>query len=139
MNQFANDKKEEPTNPEILWRPVHNTNNKVELTYSTITNVPDEIGHESNPEAKVVLALLSEVLVLREEIARLNAVVTQTTLAGPPSGGTTVSVPADENGEPSKCPIGGRQAGFGQPVPELRGEAQQFKAQAQAQAARENS
>lgn len=137
--------KKEDTTPqktEILWRPVHNSDNRVELTDSVITNVPDTIGQESDPNSKVILALLAEILVLQDAVGRLNQVVNQTVMAGAGTGGgggTTVSLPADETGQPTKEPIGGRQAGFGQPVPELRDAAQAFRAQAEAKTARENA
>jgi len=72
FSQFSQPK--ETTKDIVYWYPVRGPNGAVdiELTDYILKNVPkDGIQAESDPGAKVVLALFSEVLALREQVAWL--------------------------------------------------------------------
>ena len=94
----------------VRWQPTRNTPNEVELSDGTIlAGLPDDVEGEPDASAKVVLALLGEILTLRD---RLDFIEQK---------------------------IGGALQPTDTPIPELQGEAQAFREQAQAQAEAENA
>lgn len=94
----------------VRWRPLRNSSNEIELSDGTrLAGLPDDVDGEPDPQAKVILCLLAEILTLRE---RLDAMEQKVSVVGRPSN---------------------------TPVPELQGEARAFREKVQAGTSAENS
>lgn len=67
LKQFS----EPEVDPKIIvpWYPLRSRGISVELEESIIELMPDDLANEGDPQAKVVLALLAEILYLRSVIA----------------------------------------------------------------------
>jgi hypothetical protein len=55
------------------WHPGRNSDIQIELSDCIIAGIPETIVAEPDPQAKIVLALFSEILALRDRLARLEA------------------------------------------------------------------
>lgn len=99
---FSNQTPEKPPRVDINWHPMTNSGNEVQLSDGTyLVGLPDTVMGEPDPGARVVLALLGEVLGLRARLEQLEARPQQP--APPPPGQ------------------------MGQPVRELQANAAQFR------------
>ena len=58
--------------PTVRWHPGRNSQLTIELADSFISNLPDSIEKEPDPQAKVVAVLLSEILSLRARLDQLE-------------------------------------------------------------------
>lgn len=56
----------------VKWTPGRTGGAEVELTDSVIRDLPETIGSENDPQGKVVLALLAEIIALRERCSGLE-------------------------------------------------------------------
>jgi len=74
-NQFAQYAQPQPTAKDVVyWHPARSRGVDIELTDTIIKNVPAEgVKLESDPQSRVVLALFSEILALREELQNQQA------------------------------------------------------------------
>lgn len=72
-NQFSQMAQQQPVEKiQVPWYPIRSKGVNVELEDAIIVGVPEEgIGVEGNPQAKVVLALFSEVLYLRQLVQQM--------------------------------------------------------------------
>lgn len=72
-NQFAAYTPQQDPDKEIVrWYPGRNSDIKIELTDCIIVGIPEQIVSEPDPQAKVVLALFSEILALRARLQFLE-------------------------------------------------------------------
>lgn len=62
----------EPAKTKVNWHPLRNSKLIIELDDALLANLPDSIEQESDPQAKVVAVLLSEVLSLRSRVEFLE-------------------------------------------------------------------
>lgn len=108
--QFSQGQQQDQDIVVVRWRPARNSVNEIELSDGTrLAGLPDDVDGEPDPQAKVILCLLGEILTLRE---RLDAMEQKVSAA-------------------SRPPM--------TPVPELQEEARSFREKAQADASAENS
>jgi hypothetical protein len=56
----------------VLWYPARNSHLVIELDDSIIAGLPDDVKKETDPQAKVVAALLLEILSLRARVEQLE-------------------------------------------------------------------
>ena len=72
-NQFAAyTPQQDPDKEVVRWYPGRNSDIKIELTDCIIVGIPEQIFSEPDPQAKVVLALFSEILALRARLQFLE-------------------------------------------------------------------
>jgi hypothetical protein len=73
QNQFAQNTPQPPPNKQVIrWHPGRNSNLQIELNDVIISGIPEDIKGEPDPQAKVVAALFSEILSLRNRIIQLE-------------------------------------------------------------------
>lgn len=70
--QDAASSKQDPDKPKVRWHPGRNSQLEIELEDSIVTNLIESFDQESDPQAKVVAALLSEILSLRARVSHLE-------------------------------------------------------------------
>jgi len=58
--------------PTIFWHPARNSKLVIELDDSFVGGLPESIEQETNPQAKIVAVLLSEILSLRARLEQLE-------------------------------------------------------------------
>lgn len=73
LQEKMNDIEEEDI-VKVKWHPLRTGKVEVHLSDGSIlTNLPDTVMDETDPQARVVLAMLGELLTLREEVANIRA------------------------------------------------------------------
>lgn len=96
--------------PTIRWYPLRHSNNEIYLSDGLrILGLPDDVMGEPDPQSRIVLALLGEIMTISDRVALLEQKI------------EAASRPNDT------------------PVPELRGEAAAFRNQAEVDAAKEGA
>lgn len=72
QQQQSQQQQQSDRKPTVLWHPARNSKLVIELEDSFVGGLPESIEQETNPQAKVVAVLLSEILSLRARVAQLE-------------------------------------------------------------------
>lgn len=72
QQQPSQQSRSESNKPTVLWHPARNSKLIIELDDSYVGGLPESIEQETNPQAKIVAVLLSEILSLRARVAELE-------------------------------------------------------------------
>ena len=74
QSQFSQHAPPKPVEkPMVMWHPMRNSTIEIKLTDCIIRGIPDSIELEPDAQAKVVAALFSEILTMRQQISALLA------------------------------------------------------------------